>query len=66
VDVIKKIESFDDLAEHAEKLISMNLYHITKEEARKLVELAKEKKEEHKYWKGTTAQVKYLKDLEKL
>ncbi|UNA02361.1 DNA topoisomerase II subunit [Serratia phage SP1] len=65
-DVIKSIESFPELKEYSEKLISMNLYHITKEEARKLVEFAKEKKEEHVYWTKTTAKVEYLKDLDNL
>lgn len=63
-DVIADIESFDDLKEYSEKLISMNLYHITAEEARKLVEDAKAYKATHEYWLTTTSESEYLKDLE--
>ncbi|WJZ28165.1 DNA topoisomerase II [Serratia phage 92A1] len=63
-DVITDIESYDELKPYADKLISMNLYHITAEEARKLVEDAKAHKEEHEYWLTTTAEAVYLKDLE--
>lgn len=63
-DVIADIESYDELKPYADKLISMNLYHITAEEARKLVEDAKAHKEEHEYWLTTTAEAVYLKDLE--
>ena len=49
-----------------EKLVAMNIYHMTSDEAKKLAQFAKEKKDEHKYWTETTPEVEYLKDLEAL
>ncbi|ANM46417.1 DNA topoisomerase II [Morganella phage vB_MmoM_MP1] len=63
-DVIKDIESFDMLKMYSEKLIGMNLYHITKEEADKLAKQAKELKKEHEYWLKTTPKIEYIKDLD--
>lgn len=65
-DVIKDIEAVDKLKGHSDKLISMNLYHITKEEAKKLVDQAKELKKEYEYWKSTTSEVEYKKDLDNI
>lgn len=65
-DVIKDIEAVDKLKGHSDKLISMNLYHITKEEAKKLAEQAKELKSEYEYWTKTTPEVEYKKDLDEI
>ncbi|QPI13847.1 topoisomerase II medium subunit [Serratia phage 4S] len=62
-EVIADIESYDELKEFSDKLISMNLYHITAEEARKLVEDAKASREQHEYWLNTTAEIEYTNDL---
>lgn len=62
-DVMADIESYDELKPYADKLISMNLYHITAEEARKLVEEAKAAREQQEYWLNTTAEVEYVNDL---
>ena len=52
--------------EHAEKLVAMNIFHMTSDEAKKLALEAKAKKEEHEYWKSTDVTTEYLKDLEEL
>lgn len=51
-------------APYADALVSMNIYHITSDEARKLAEKAKEMKEENDYWRKTTVTIEYTKDLE--
>lgn len=63
-DVLKDIRSHKTLQDHAESLISMNLYYITTEEVKKLQDVAKAAKKEHSYWLSTTAEVEYSKDLE--
>lgn len=52
--------------EFAEKLVAMNIFHMTSDEAKKLALEAKAKKEEHEYWKTTDVKTEYLKDLEAL
>lgn len=52
--------------DYAEKLVSMNIYHITSDEAKKLGLEAKNKKEEHAYWKSTDVETEYTKDLDSL
>lgn len=52
--------------EFAEKLVAMNIFHMTSDEAKKLALEAKAKKEEHEYWKTTDVKTEYLKDLEEL
>lgn len=64
-DVLKDIEKYP-FGEYAEKLLSMNLYHITTEEAKKLKDLAKEAKKELSYWQKTTAEIEYKNDLDNL
>lgn len=51
---------------YVDKLVSMNIYHITSDEAKKLAARAKELKTEHEYWKNTTPETEYFKDLESL
>lgn len=51
---------------YVDKLVSMNIYHITSDEAKKLAEQAKALKAEHEYWKTTTAEAEYKKDIEAL
>jgi DNA gyrase/topoisomerase IV subunit A len=52
--------------DYADKLVAMNIFHITSDEAKKLAEEARSKKEEHEYWKTTTVTAEYIKDLEAL
>lgn len=52
--------------EHVDKLVGLNIFHITSDEARKLAEEAKAKKEENEYWKSTDVVTEYTKDLEAL
>lgn len=49
---------------YVDRLVSMNIYHITSDEAKKLAEQAKELKTQHEYWKKTTPEIEYVKDLE--
>lgn len=63
---IKEIETHPELMMFSEELISMNIYHMTKDEIAKLKKQAKEIKQELQYWKKTSSQVEYLKDLESL
>lgn len=63
IDEVSKNETYGD---YAEKLVAMNIFHITSDEAKKLALEAKSKKEEHEYWKKTDIKTEYLKDLEAL
>ena len=64
--LLSEIESFDELKLYSDKLVSMNIYHITSDEAKKLKDEAKKLKDETDYWKKTTVHKEYLKDLEEL
>ncbi len=64
--LIKEIETNDKWAPYSDKLVSMNIYHITTDEAKKLAEQAKVLKADHEYWKKTTAEAEYIKDIEAL
>lgn len=63
---LESIEQFQDLKPFADKLISMNLYHMTKDEIKKLEDSAKEHKKEYQYWKSTTPDVEYKKDIDNI
>lgn len=63
---IKQIESYAELKNYAEKLIGMNIYHITTDEADKLRKELQVIEKELKYWKKTTPKIEYLKDLSDL
>ncbi|BBC78333.1 DNA topoisomerase II [Escherichia phage EcS1] len=52
--------------DYADKLVAMNIYHITSDEAKKLALEAKAKKEEHEYWKTTDVVTEYTKDLKEI
>lgn len=60
---LSKIEMYST---HVDKLVGMNIFHMTSDEAKKLAEEARAKKEEHEYWKTTDAVTEYTKDLEAL
>ncbi|AHY25247.1 DNA topoisomerase II [Pectobacterium bacteriophage PM2] len=64
--LVEEISLNEIYGEYAEKLVSMNIYHMTSDEAKKLALEAKSCKEENEYWKKTTTQIEYLKDLEAL
>lgn len=63
---LEAIEKFDELKEFSEKLISMNIYHITSDEVKKLEKDLQVIEKELKYWKKTTPKVEYLRDLEEI
>lgn len=66
---IKEIKKHKTLEPYADQLISMNLYHITKDEAERLRWEAKKAGDDLFYWEGTNAKEQYtndLKDLKKL
>jgi DNA gyrase/topoisomerase IV subunit A len=64
--LIAELEKIELFKPHVDKLVGMNIYHITSDEAKKLVDAAKELKKEFQYWKTTTPEAEFLKDLEEL
>ncbi|AEO97178.1 DNA topoisomerase II medium subunit [Salmonella phage vB_SenM-AKM_NP4] len=64
--LVTELEKTELFKAHIDKLVGMNIYHITSDEAKKLVEAAKELKKEYQYWKDTTPEVEFMKDLEEL
>ncbi|YP_010843871.1 DNA topoisomerase II [Salmonella phage KM16] len=64
--LVSELEKVDLFKSHVEKLVSMNIYHITSDEAKKLIEAAKSLKKEYKYWQETTPEAEFIKDLEEL
>lgn len=62
----EEIKGYDELSDYADKLVAMNIFHITSDEAKKLAEEARAKREEHEYWKTTDVLTEYTKDLEEL
>ena len=64
--LVSELEKVDLFKVHVEKLVSMNIYHITSDEAKKLIEAAKSLKKEYKYWQETTPEAEFIKDLEEL
>lgn len=64
--VLTDIKSHENLAMHSELLISMNLYHMTKDEIKKLGTQATAIKKELSYWKKTSVKVEYLNDINEL
>lgn len=63
---LSEIESWPELKEFSEKLISMNIYHITSDEVKKLEKDLQMIDKELKYWKKTTPKAEYLRDLEEI
>lgn len=63
---IKEIETYKKLKPYASQLISMNLYHITKDEVAKLEKEAMSAKDDLKYWESTTPKEQYENDLNDL
>lgn len=64
--LIDEVSQNETYGNYAEKLVAMNIFHITSDEAKKLALEAKAKKEENDYWKKTNVKTEYLKDLESL
>lgn len=64
--LVEELSASEVYGDHAEKLVAMNIFHMTSDEAKKLALEAKAKKEEHEYWKSTDVTTEYLKDLEEL
>lgn len=60
---LELIEKHQELKEFSEKLIAMNIYHITNDEITKLKGDLKTLDKELKYWKKTTPKAEYLNDL---
>lgn len=63
---LTQIETYEYLKEFSEKLISMNIYHITSDEIKKLEKDLQVIEKELKYWKKTTPKAEYLRDLENI
>lgn len=63
---LTEIEKFDELKEFSEKLIGMNIYHITSDEVAKLKKDLQVIEKELKHWKKTTPKAEYLRDLENI
>lgn len=61
---IKEIEKHENLMMFSGELISMNMYHVTKDECEKLRKQMREIKKELAYWKKTDVSTEYLKDLD--
>lgn len=51
---------------HEEQLVAMNIYHMTNDEVLRLRDSAHASKAELDYWKDTTAEIEYEKDLNAL
>lgn len=64
--LVEELKAIDNLAQYAEELVLLNIYHITSDEARKLALAAKAAIEDNQYWRETTAEVEYQKDLDQL
>lgn len=64
--LLTEVGKNETYGEFAEKLVAMNIFHMTSDEAKKLALEAKAKKDENDYWKNTTATVEYNKDLDAL
>ena len=64
--LIEELQASEIYGDYAEKLVAMNIYHMTSDEAKKLADEAKAKKAEHEYWKTTDVKTEYLNDLEAL
>lgn len=62
-DSLKLIESYNELKDYSEDLISMKLYHLTIDEVKKLEKQQEDIKKSLDYWKNTTAKKEYLNDL---
>ncbi|QHJ78864.1 MAG: hypothetical protein [Caudoviricetes sp.] len=61
---IEIIEQHENLKEFSDKLIGMNIYHITTDEIKKLNEQKQVIEKELKYWRKTSPKKEYLKDLD--
>lgn len=64
--LVSELEKNVTYKDHVEKLVSMNLYHMTSDEAKKLAQIARDAKNDLKYWQETTPENEFLKDLEAL
>lgn len=64
-DLIKAIDEYE-FRKHANILVNMNIYHLTKDELDKLIIRYKELKKELEYWENTNEQKEYLKDLKSI
>lgn len=61
-----ELASIELYSPYVDKLISMNIYHMTEDESTRLTKDAKAAKEELLYWKSTTPDKEYLNDIESL
>ena len=63
---VKLISEFEQFKPHAQKLIAMNLYHMTDDEIKRLEKEAAKLQREYKYWTNTTVQKEFIKDVKEL
>lgn len=65
-ELTEELSKIDMYSSYVDKLVGMNIFHMTSDEAKKLAEEAKAKKEENEYWKTTDVVTEYTKDLEEI
>ncbi|CAD7712086.1 DNA topisomerase II medium subunit [Escherichia phage vB_Eco_NR1] len=65
-ELTEELSKIDMYSSYVDKLVGMNIFHMTSDEAKKLDEEAKAKKEENEYWKTTDVVTEYTKDLEEI
>lgn len=63
---LSEIQKHQELKPYAETLIGMSIYHITKDEVKKLKDSALKAKQDLEYWESTTPQEQYKSDLKTL
>lgn len=64
--LVSELETYDEFNEFSDELVSMNLYHMTDDELAKLQKANQQAEAEVRYWKSTTEQKQFLKDLDEL
>ena len=65
-ELLNLLNTYDNLKDYSETLISMNIYHMTSDETEKLSKNVKEVEKELKYWRTTTKEKEYCKDIDNL
>jgi DNA topoisomerase-2 len=64
--LVSELEANESFNEFSDELVSMNLYHMTDDELVKLQKANQQAEAEVRYWKSTTEQKQFLKDLDGL
>lgn len=61
--LVTELSAITELGEFAEELVSLNLYHMTDDELKKLEQAAAKADKEYQYWTKTTPKKQFLSDL---